>query len=298
MEREDERKQIEKLHGVLQAWRMPEPPEGLYERLKDGLEARNAWWRKMLRPAFIGKAALRFAEAAAIVLITLAVSGRFRTTPVPSPDEDLATINLYMTEHQEAVLQAASMEASERQPARLTIDRDDVMYYEYIDEYRRISRPGVLLRGPDAIRYAGAGAPAPALAADKALTLPEARAAVSFVPVAPSRVHPGYIFDSITKVAGRESLHLIYTNGIDSFSVFEQPLGGDRGLAAKEFREFAVYKSAVPVEGPGGQAGMTILAWKNTHVSFVLIGRVDMSRMMEIAQVLSDTGKVMNEFGE
>jgi hypothetical protein len=298
MEREDERKQMEKLHGVLQAWTTPEPPEGLYERLNDGLEARSAWWRKMLRPTFIGKAALRFAEAAAIVSITLAVSGRFRKPQIAPPDEDLATINLYMTEHQEAVLQAASMESAERQPARLTIDRDDIMYYEYIDEYRRISRPSVILRGPEAVRNAGAVAPAQDLAAAKALTLPEARAAVSFAPVAPSRIHPGYILDSITKVTGRESLHLLYTNGIENFSVFEQPLGGDRGLAAKDFREYAVYKSAAPVEGLGGPAGMTILAWKNTHISFVLIGRVDMSRMMEIAQVFSNAGKGRNEFGE
>ena len=298
MEREDERNETEKLHAVLQAWRTPEPPEGLYERLKDGLEARNAWKRKMLRPAFIGKAALRFAEAAAVVLITLAVSGRFRRSQIAPPGEDLATIDLYVTEHQEAVLQTASMEPSIRQPARLTIDHDDILYYEYIDEYRRISRPGVILRGPDTARDAGAVAPAPDLAAAKALTLPEARAAVSFAPVAPARIHPGYILDSITKVAGRESLHLLYTNGIDNFSVFEQPLGGDRSLAAKDFREYAVYKSAAPAEGTGGQAGTTILAWKNTHVSFVLIGRVDMSRMMDIAQVFTDASRAADEFGE
>jgi hypothetical protein len=298
MEREDERKRMGRLHDALQAWKSPEPPGGLYERLRDGLEARNAWWRRMLRPALIGRAALRFAEAAAIVLITLGLSGRFRTPQIAPPEEDLATINLYITEHQEAVLQAASLERSERQPARLTLDRDDIMYYEHIDEYRRISRPGVILRGPDTARDAGAVAPAPALVVAKALTLPEARAAVGFAPVAPSRIHPGYILDAITKVAGRESLHLLYTNGIDNFSVFEQPLGGDRGLAAKDFREYAVYTSAAPAEGPGGQAGTTILAWKNTHVSFVLIGRVDMSRMMEIAQVFSDAGKGVNEFGE
>lgn len=291
-------RQYDRLTGVLKAWEPAEPPKVLYGHLKARLESRESWWRRVLTPAFVRKAALRFAEAAAIVLITLAVSGRFRKPQIAPPDEDLATINLYMTEHQEAVLQAASMESSERQPARVIIDGDDIMYYEYIDEYRRISRPGVILRGPDTVRKAGAVAPPPDLAAAKSLTLPAARAAVSFAPVAPSRIHPGYILDSITKVAGRESLHLLYTNGIDNFSVFEQPLGGARGLAAKDFREYAVYKSAAPAGGLGGQAGMTILAWKNTHVSFVLIGRVDMSRMIETAQVFSDAGKARNGFGE
>ena len=116
--------------------------------------------------------------------------------------------------------------------------------------------------------------------------------------MAPSRIHPGYILDTITKVAGRESLHLLYTNGIDTFSVFEQPLGGNQGLAAKDFREYAVYKSSVPAEGAGDRAGTTILTWKNTHVSFVLIGRADMSRLMEIAQAFTDASKSINEFGE
>ena len=43
---------------------------------------------------------------------------------------------------------------------------------------------------------------------------------------------------------------------------------------------------------------MTILAWKNTSVSYVLIGRVDMSRMMEIAQQFSHAGGERNGSGE
>src|SRR4030042_2847229 len=113
-----------------------------------------------------------------------------------------------------------------------------------------------------------------------------------------STIIAGYILDTITKVAGRESLHLLYTNGIDTFSIFEQPLGGDQGLAAEDFRKYAVYKSSTPAEGSENQAGTTILAWKNTHVSFILIGRADMSRMMEIAQAFTDARKGVKEFSE
>ena len=297
MEREDERKRMERLRGVLQAWQAPEPPEGLYERLRSGLDQRESWWRRVLAPAFVGKAALRLAGAAAIVVVTLAVNGRFRKPQVAPPDDEYATINFYVTEHQEAVWQTASMETAERQPASVIVNRDDIMYYEYVDEYRRISRPSVILRGPDSFRDAGAAAPDPDLSGAIVLTLPQARQAVSFDPVAPVRIHPGYILETISKVAGRESLHMLYTNGIDNFSVFEQPLGGDRGLAAKDFREYAVYKSSGPAAGPGNQAGTTILAWKNTHVSFVLIGRADLSRMMEVAQALTDASQHMNEPG-
>ena len=294
---EDDRQQREKLRGALQAWKAPEPPEGLYERLKAGMGSREPWWKKVWTPAFAGKAALRFAEVAAVVVITLAVSSHFQKPQVAPPDEEFATLNFYVTEHQEAVLQAASMGSAGRQPARVTLNRDDIMYYEYIDDYRQVSRPGVILKGPDSIRDAGTASADPNLAGAKALTLPQARTAVSFGPVAPPRIHPGYILDTITKVAGRESLHLLYTNGIDTLSVFEQPLGGDQGIAAEDFRKYAVYRSSTPTEDRGDQAGTTILAWKNTHVSFVLIGRTEMSRMMEIAQALTDASHRLDEPG-
>jgi hypothetical protein len=251
-----------------------------------------------LTPIFAWKTALRFAEVAAVVFITLAVSLYFQKPAPVRPADDLATLNFYVTEHQEAVLQAASMESAGRPAARVTLSRDDIMYYEFIDDYRRISRPGVVLRGSASLRDSGQAAPGSGLSSAKALTLPQARKEVSFDPVAPSRIHPGYILDTITKVAGRESLHLLYTNGIENFSVFEQLLDGDQGLAAKDFREYAVYKSSSPGEIAGNQAGTTILAWKNTHVSFVLIGRADMSRLMEIAQVFTDASQSTNIIGE
>jgi hypothetical protein len=291
-------RQLGRLPVVLQAWKGQEPPADLYERLKAGLESRSFWRRRVSIPAFAGRAALRFAEVAAVALITLAVSGYFRK-PAPTRSEDeMATINFYVTEHQEAVLQAASTGSADRQPNRVTISRDDIMYYEYFDDYHGISRPGVILRGQDSVRNAAPAAPDSGLPGAKPLTLSQARAAVSFDPVAPSRIHPGYIVDTITKVAGRESLHLLYTNGIDSFSVFEQPLEGNQGLAAKDFREYAVYKSPAPAESRGDQGGTTILAWKNTRVAFVLIGRADMSRLMEIAQAFTDASIGMNESGD
>jgi hypothetical protein len=195
-------------------------------------------------------------------------------------------------------MQAASAESAARPGARVILNREDVMYYEFIDDYRRISRPGLILRGSSSGRDTGTVSREPGISSAKALTLPQARKAVSFAPVAPSRIHPGYILDGITKVAGRDSLHLLYTNGIDTLSVFEQPLEGEQVLAAKDFREYAVYKSSTPAEGSGNQAGTTILAWKNSHVSFVLIGREDMSRLMAVAQAFSDRARSGNEFGE
>jgi hypothetical protein len=291
-------RQVTELRRVLQSWKGEEPPRDLYGRLQSKLNVQRSWWRTVLTPAFVGKAALRLAEVGAIVLITLAVNRHFQK-PTVAVQDDLATINLYMTEHQEAVLQSASAESSGRPESRVTLNRDDIMYYEFVDGYRRTSRPGVILRGPGSQpQGAGAASPDSKITGAEPLTLAQARKAVGFDPVAPARVHPGYILDGVMKVAGRDSLHLLYTNGIDTFSVFEQPLNGERGLAAREFREYAVYKGSKAAENPGNQPGTTILAWKNSHVAFVLIGREDMSRLMDIAQAFSNVGKSINEFGD
>ena len=290
--------QLDRLSGVLHAWKAEEPAGDLYGRVRASMGFRESPWRKLLTPAFAGKTAFRFAEAAAVALITLAVSGYFRRPAPALPEDDSAAINFYVTEHREAVLQAVSSGSADRQPARMTVNRGDVVYYEFIDDFGRISRPGVIVRVPSPGGDDNETAPKSDFSIAKPLTPTQARAAAGFEPVAPARIHPGYILDKITKVEGRESLHLLYTNGIDTFSVFEQPLGGNRGLAAKDFREYAVYKSPTPAGGAEDQGGTTILAWKNSHVAFVLIGRADMSRLMEIAQAFADARRSMNGSGD
>jgi len=115
---------------------------------------------------------------------------------------------------------------------------------------------------------------------------------VDFEPVAPVRLHPGYILDSIRKIEDYNSLHLIYTNGINTLSLFEQSLDGKKGLAAQDFREYAVYRSIEADELPvTGSDKATILAWRNGSVSFVLIGKEDMSRLMDLAQTVSAESK-------
>ncbi len=89
------------------------------------------------------------------------------------------------------------------------------------------------------------------------------------------------MLDNIRIIEGRDALHLIYTDGINTLSLFEQPLGGQFGLAAQDFREYAVYLNK-------GQARGTILAWRDDTLSYVLIGNAEMSQLMDMAQSISD----------
>jgi hypothetical protein len=160
------------------------------------------------------------------------------------------------------------------------------LYYEFLDDYSRFSRPGLILRGPISQREISLSK-APTISKGRILTIPQAQNAVGFDPVVPTQLPPGYILDSIRKIDDYNSLHILYTKGKDTISLFEQPVSGKGGLAAQDFREYAVYSKVEPDVDSERQGRWTILAWSSGTLSFVLIGKEDMSQLMDIVQSIS-----------
>jgi hypothetical protein len=216
-------------------------------------------------------------EAAAIVALTLAVDRWLGRPPQPIQD-DSATLNFYLREHRDVAAHIASFEPSPP-AASVDVPGHDLLYYEFLGDPYELGRPGLIVRGPASVPPHNP-APAPAIANGHALTLTEAREAADFDLVAPPRLHPGYMLDQIRRIDGRDALHLLYTDGIHTVSLSEQPLDGQRGLGPEDFREYAVYRNE-------GRPGGTILAWRDDAVSYVLVGEADMSRLMDMAQAIS-----------
>ena len=208
-----------------------------------------------------------------------------------SKEDYRSTINLYLTEHQEAAVQTVSLEAPATPALRMPIPREDILYFEHIDALTSRARPGVIFRGTEKSAEEFSPEEAPPMSKGEVLTLSEAQNTVDFQLVAPTRFHPGYILDSIRKIEDFNSLHLVYTNGLETISMFEQPLDGEGGLVAQDFREFAVYQSVEPSTEASAQDEATILAWRNGSLSFVLIGKLDMSRLLEMAESISQMKK-------
>ena len=282
---------LKKLSEVLHAWKGIEPVPHAYEKLQSRNEPNESFWGKVFTYSFIKKAAFRFAEIVAVVVLTLIISHSLQK-PGPVTGDDLDTINLYLTEHQGAVLKTVSEEPPSQTESRISVRPEDLLYYEHIDGFPRYIRPGVIFRGPSKSQRELPMPDAPSISRGKILDLPQARKTVDFEPVAPIRLHPGYILDSINKIADYNSLHLIYTNGINTLSLFEQSLDGKKGLAAQDFREYAVYRNIEADEFPMTTSDKaTILAWRNGSVSFVLIGKEDMSLLMDLAQAVSAESK-------
>jgi hypothetical protein len=161
----------------------------------------------------------------------------------------------------------------------MRVNRHDILYYESLDDELGYMRPAIILRGPSSEREIDSSQ-APAISNGHTLTLSEARQAAGFNPASPARLYPGYCLDEIRRVEGRDAIQLLYTDGIDSISLFEQPLNGQRGLGPKDFRAYAVYRNK-------GQAGGTIPAWTDSALSYVLIGNIEMSQLMDMAQSIS-----------
>ena len=197
--------------------------------------------------------------------------------PAAQPD-NTTTINLYLQEHRDVVARHAFLTQAAKQPAQLYVSPRDVMYYEFLDEQEYMN-PGIIVRGPSSEREIDSSKD-PVISNGHTLTLSEAQQLSDFELRAPERLFPGFCLDQIRRIRGRDALQLLYTNGIDSISLFEQSLDGQQGLEAKDFREYAVYRQSE-------QAGGIILAWRDDEVSYVLIGNIEMSQLMDMAQSIS-----------
>jgi hypothetical protein len=196
-----------------------------------------------------------------------------------TPIDDSVTINFYLKEHQDIIARQASLNSVTPQPAQIRVSQSDIMCYELFGNQHEFMSPGIIFRGPSFEREFSLSE-TPVIFNGHTLTLSEARNATDFDIVSPSWFHPYYKLGQIRVIEDRDALQLLYTNGINSISLFEQSLDGQRGLSRHDFREYAVYNNQ-------GEDRGTILAWRDDTLSYVLIGNIEMSQLMDMAQSIS-----------
>jgi hypothetical protein len=153
------------------------------------------------------------------------------------------------------------------------------MYYELFGGQNEYMSPVLIIRAPSYQEQADTSQ-TPAISNGHFLTLSEARETADFDLICPTWFRPSYRLNQIKKIEGCDALQLLYTDGINSVSLFEQPLDRQRSLSHKDFREYAVYNNQ-------GEDGGTILAWRDDALSYVLIGNIKISQLMDMAQSIS-----------
>jgi hypothetical protein len=159
------------------------------------------------------------------------------------------------------------------------VSQHDILYYEFLDDGTEYVHPGIIVRGTPSQREISSPE-IPVISNGHTLSLSEARKTAGFALQAPARLHPYYVLDQIRGIDGRDALQLLYTDGINWVSLFEQSLDTQRGLSRQDFREYAVYRNTE-------QNGGTILAWKDNALSYVLVGNTEMAQLMDMAQSIS-----------
>ena len=235
------------------------------------------YWARRMAPGLI-------AALIVIGLITGANHIRHRLFQVAaqgSPETEKISVNLYLKEHENAVM----LTSHSAQPSQVGIElgHEDVFYYDAVRGLDREwpGEAGVFLRAPRRSSYPVDRRPskAPDIFNGHKLSLKEAQESFSFGVVAPRMLYPAYFLEGIRKVEGRECLQLIYTNGISTLSLFEQALESDEKLHSSDFREYVMYSK-------DGIGSASIIGWNSQKVSFTLIGVEDLSDLMDVIHLI------------
>ena len=197
----------------------------------------------------------------------------------PTLTNDLVTINFYLKEHQDTIARQAALNSAASQSVEMQINQDDILYYELFGNQSEFMNPGMIIRGSSSQQEIDSSE-TPSISNGHTLTLSEARDTTDFDLVAPLWLRFSHRLDQIRKIEDHDTIQLLYTNGIKSISLFEQPLDGQQVLSHQDFREYAVYNNQ-------GEGRGTILAWRDDSLSYVLIGNIEISQLMDMAQSIS-----------
>ena len=112
--------------------------------------------------------------------------------------------------------------------------------------------------------------------------LPNAIPDAGFKPVTPKYLPEGFVLSGadVSNIKGLRSLHLIYSDGIRTLSLFENAT--DRaidfaGLAPRTI-SFDKHDGQYVRDGP-----TTLLAWREEGLAFALVGDLDLKELVQIA---------------
>ena len=223
---------------------------------------------------------------AAVLVIAALIAGYIRLSPtrIGEPEAEKITVNFYLKQHENAIMQASYSTGPSQSGVELGYE--DVFYY---DAGRGPDREwpgemGIFLRAPRRSVYTARREPSQAddISNGHSLSLKKAQEAVSFGVAAPQILHPGYFLENIRKIKGKECLQLIYTNGISTLSLFEQAFRSEEKFHSGDFREYVMYSK-------GNGEPVNIIGWNSADVSFTLIGEEDLPHLMGIIRAIQES---------
>jgi hypothetical protein len=280
-------KKNRRLSELLRSWKGIEPSPAIYERLKTRIKKEGTLWKRIRHSLFSKRAVILIVEAATVVAIVFLFNHLWRKPEIKIHD-DLTVANFYLKQHHGVTDHLVSRDSITQPIGQGLMSHRDVLYYEFIDDFSKLRGPGFILRGPQS-SFNKDLSTLPAISKGQTLSLSQALKSVNFELIAPPQLHTGYELLSIRKIEDFNCLHLLYSDGFATFSLFQQPSDSKDFLGAEDFREYVVFSNKKRGERREGNGTGMILAWHSRNVFFVLVGQQDLSELMKIAQSVSDT---------
>jgi len=216
---------------------------------------------------------------------SVAASKPVDTVKQNEPDSRKYIVNFYLKEHKNAVIKQASL-TDQPSHSGVAIKDDDVLYYDTImgPNKEEQGEAGLILRAPRRSNATAQGSNTQTrqIPQSYSLSLEQAKKSVSFKITEPQTLYPGYLLESIKKLEGKDCLHLVYTNGINTLSVFEQLSAGESKLHSGDFKEYIMYSKK-------GDDPENIIGWHSGGVSFTVIGNEDFPQLINITREIQES---------
>ena len=189
-------------------------------------------------------------------------------------------IGFYLAEHERAA-QYVSHHAVSRTPSHprwIPMRREDMFYYDGSER----GGAGVFLRSQSGAGSIPEDEKTPPKITESELVSPsEAQELMPFSIIAPEVLGGSYKLELVLKIKDRECVQLIYSNGVHTLSLFEQPVWTKNGIGQKDFQEYILHKAK---EGSRN----AILGWLTKEIAFSFVGEAGFSELIRLAEEIQE----------
>jgi len=271
---------LEKTWNLLDLSEDIDPPEHLTQRIKrqvadlKGIEVKDQGRWPALRWSLVGAGVTLVCCILAFFLLRPFIGSGARI------QAGEIKIGFYLMEHERAVRYTAFHNESRIPPSArwVPMRKEDMFYYEEAER----GEAGIFLRGQSGRRNRVEDeGTKPRIVESELITLPDARRLMRFPIIAPEVLGRRYKLKFVLKIKDRECVQLVYSDGLRTISLFEQPVWTKNGIGRKDFQEYILHKAK---EGSRN----AVLGWITKETAFNLVGEVGFSELIQLAEEIQE----------
>jgi hypothetical protein len=208
-------------------------------------------------------------------------------------------IGFYLAEHERAAQYVSyyAVSSTPSSPRWIPMQREDMFYYDGSEK----GDSGLFLRSQNGPKNIPEKEPKPKLTESEIIPIPpptppstggerggrglsslsEAQKSMPFPIVAPEVLRGSYKLELALNIKDRECVQLIYSDGVHTLSLFEQPIWTKNGIGRKDFQEYILHKAK---EGSKN----AILGWLTKEIAFNLVGEAEFSELIRLAEEIQE----------